>query len=85
MISHENENGVNNNDPQQNVNNGNHDGNGVSTNQKQKRKQRKWPQSIRNGWFSEFESAWPGQKLSLALEVSEQKKLVIQDVFSHTV
>ena len=30
----------------------------------------KRPQSIRNGWFSEIEPAWPGQKLSLALEVS---------------
>ena len=28
------------------------------------------PKSIRNGWFTEVEPAWPGQKLSLALEVS---------------
>ena len=33
-------------------------------------KKKKQPNSIRNGWFSEIEPAWPGQRLSLALEVS---------------
>ncbi len=28
------------------------------------------PSVIEDGWFSETEAMWPGQKLSLALEVS---------------
>jgi len=27
------------------------------------------PSSIKDGWFSETEPMWPGQKLSIALEV----------------
>jgi len=30
----------------------------------------KVPSCIKDGWFSEIEPMWPGQKLSLALEVS---------------
>lgn len=30
----------------------------------------KVPTCIKDGWFSEVEPMWPGQKLSLALEVS---------------
>jgi hypothetical protein len=46
-----------------------HDGDvkDVGANGKAMRKRR--PQSIRNGWFTEIEPSWPGQRLSLALEV----------------
>lgn len=34
------------------------------------------PSCIKKGWFSEVEPMWPGQKLSLALEVSVCKQLL---------
>ena len=36
----------------------------------EKKREIKVPASIKEGWFSEVEPMWPGQKLSLALEVS---------------
>jgi len=34
------------------------------------------PDSIRDGWFTETETLWPGQKFSLALEVGVWYDLV---------
>ena len=33
---------------------------------------------IRNGWFSEDEAMWPGQKFSLALEVRPVHRRVVE-------
>jgi hypothetical protein len=37
----------------------------------------KIPSCIQDGWFSEVEPTWPGQKLSLALEVRCSKCLIL--------
>jgi len=35
------------------------------------------PSSIKDGWFSETEPMWPGQKLSIALEEFSEDKSVL--------
>jgi len=38
---------------------------------------KKNPNGISNGWFSEVEAMWPGQKFSLALEEFSEEKSVL--------
>lgn len=42
-------------------------------------RENKVPSSIRNGWFSETEAMWPGQKLSIALEEFSDKSILFNE------